>query len=243
MKPSDPLEPVLKKAAAFLLQNLAVNLHSLVLYGSAVGGEYVEGRSDINLLVVLEASTPESHEFLRELCTAHPMIHPFVVERSGLPRAAQVFGLKFLSIQRSHRVLHGTDALKDFQLGASLQVLLAEQECRNLRMRLTHAYSTSGRKLRAYEEFLTANTPRFFIVLSDVARCGEIDLPPAMGERAPVFARTFGSQTAALEFLWHCHQHNKSPGGRRTVELHRGLISMFSGALKWMEQKWPTLPM
>jgi len=236
------LQSELDPTVAYLSTNLGPNLHSLILYGSAARGEFIEERSDINLLIVLEASTPQAHSVLRELRLQEQRLQPFVVERGGMQRATQVFGLKFLSIQRHYRVLHGADPLKDLQLSDALHVLLAEQECRNLRMRLTHAYITADRDLKSYGRFVVANAPRFFIVLSDVARCASVELPDSLEARVEILSRTFQANAESLRNLWRLHQGSAKLSSREAQQMHQGLLPLLSAALTWIETRWPKLP-
>jgi predicted nucleotidyltransferase len=242
MQDAAALQSRLDSIAEFLERNLGANLHSLILYGSGARGEFLEQRSDINLLLVLQASTAQAHEVLRELRIKEPVMEPFVVELRGLQRATQVFGLKFLSIARHYRVLRGQDVLKDLKLSKDLHVLLAEQECRNLRMRLTHAYITSGAQWKRYERFLAGNTPRLFIVLSDIVRCQDAELPDALEARADILATTFGQSATSLSTLWRWRQGHERLRPQELPELHSGLVQLLSAALSWIEERWPKLP-
>src|SRR5262245_17354142 len=83
-------------------------LVSVALYGSAAGGDYVVGRSDLNLAVVvqsvdrdtliaLRAHTPEWHK--RGVAT------PLVLDRAFLHTAVDVFPLELYDIRDRHRLL------------------------------------------------------------------------------------------------------------------------------------------
>jgi len=88
------------------------NLASIVLYGSVAAGDHVELRSDHNLLIVLKRIALEdlrlSQATMRDwVGHGQPMPVYFTVEE--LKRAADVFPIEFLQMERARKVLHGRD--------------------------------------------------------------------------------------------------------------------------------------
>jgi len=59
---SSALQTVVDQAVQSLFKELGPNLYSCCLYGSAVRGNFIEGFSDINLLIVLNESNPNAHQ-------------------------------------------------------------------------------------------------------------------------------------------------------------------------------------
>ena len=247
MTPSDtnapPVESVIEASTKLLAGGLGENLHSLILYGSAVHAGKVTAASDINLMFVLHASTAAAHRAIRDVVQRYPRLNPFVVELQGMPRAIRVFALKFLSIRRSYRVLHGEDCLKVLQVPKELELMLAEQELRNFRMRLVHTYITTIDKTPRYRRYIVFNANRLIVVLSDVLRCGDISLPSGLLERLPVFEREFKANPAVLRRLvdWKSAQHE--PSLEEAAVAHGELVELCRQALNWMEAKWPKLPL
>jgi predicted nucleotidyltransferase len=72
------LEALLEQETIFLKDQLSQNLHSCCVYGSAVRGNFVEGVSDINLLIVLNQSDAAAHQCIARLIDKHPQIDPFI---------------------------------------------------------------------------------------------------------------------------------------------------------------------
>lgn len=236
-------QKALDAAVDHLRANLADNLYALMLYGSAVRGGLDPETSDLNLLIILEASTAAAHKVIREVTGGPVSIEPFVVERGGMPRATRVFALKFLSIQRNYRVLHGADPLRDLEVPPELVLWLTEQELRNLRMRTVQAFVTLSRPPARYRSYLLRHKTRMFIVLSDVLRCGGIEVPRPLDDRIPGLARTFGVEEAPLRRLLSLEREERDWTEEQAVALHAGLMGVFSGALTWMEKRWPKLPL
>jgi len=116
---------------------------ALVLYGSAARGDYRPRQSDVNLAVVLASGELELIERL-----AKPLrhgfrsirLHPFLIERAEIPRAADVFPIKLLDIQAHHRVLRGTDPFVNLSVTNAHLRLRIEQALRNHLMRVRRRY-------------------------------------------------------------------------------------------------------
>src|ERR1700728_4151399 len=88
------------------------NLKSLVLYGSAAGGEFHEAHSDLNLLGIFERLDAVALERL------HPVVQtwigkgnpaPLLLTLAELHSAADVYAIEFLDIIARRRTLSGED--------------------------------------------------------------------------------------------------------------------------------------
>ena len=95
-----------------LKQALGTNLTSVILYGSAVRGEYVRSRSDLNLMLVfkkldLEHITKVGKLMRRKVRKTLPQL-VFWTEKE-LANAWDVFPLEFEDIMENHRCLVGKD--------------------------------------------------------------------------------------------------------------------------------------
>jgi hypothetical protein len=123
------------------------NLVSVVLYGSAVTGEHVEGRSNYNVLVVLEHITPS------DLRLAQPVIDqwhregnplPLYFTREEMADASDVFPIEFIDMSNAHRVLYGIDPFDGLEISR-----------RNLRHQLE--YELRGKLIRLRELYIPAS--------------------------------------------------------------------------------------
>ena len=65
---------------------LGENLYSCVLYGSAVRGNVVPDVSDINILIVLNHSTPSAHTAIADCIGGKVYVDPFIIARKGMER-------------------------------------------------------------------------------------------------------------------------------------------------------------
>src|SRR5882762_1599268 len=131
------------------------NLSSIVLYGSVAAGDHVELRSDHNLLIVLDRIAAEdlrlSHETMRDwLSQGQPLPVYFTVEE--LKRAADVFPIEFLQMEKARKILNGRDPFEFVEISQANLRHQTEYELRTRLIQLRRLYlpaSTSVEKLCA----------------------------------------------------------------------------------------------
>lgn len=232
------LETTLQRVVKALHAGLGENLHSCCVYGSSVRGNAVVGVSDINLLIVLNESTPAAHQEVAGVLQNFSDVDPFVLARRGFERSARAFATKFASIRRNYRVLHGADALSDIRFDAGIERFLCEQAARNLRLRLVYSFVTHSR-LKAYDLFLRRNVTALFVQFSEALRLEQVAMPADFKARIPVFEREFGFDGAVLRELLELKQLPRAGlSEQEVVRWHARLFPVVDAVLGWMESHW-----
>ena len=119
--------------------------YSAVLYGSASRGDYIPGRSDVNLMLVLdEVTTPTLRELGRAFAlwrksTPEP---PLLISRSEWTRASDAFPIEITDMRLSYHVLRGADPLQGVQVDTGDLRKALEREFRGKLLRLRQGYAT-----------------------------------------------------------------------------------------------------
>ncbi len=116
----------------------------ILLYGSAARGEYVPGRSDVNLMVVppkvdatfLAALADSLRDW--ELERQPP---PLLLSREELSRGTDVFPIEITDIKVAYQVLRGEDPVVDLRVRPSDLRRALEGELRGKLLRLRQAYA------------------------------------------------------------------------------------------------------
>jgi hypothetical protein len=158
------MEQDLNALVTRLREALGDNLRSLVLYGSAVAGEFHSKHSDLNVLSlverldgsVLERINPASTWWTRK---GHPA--PLVFTLEELQRSADVFAIELLDIKTSRRVLFGRDLVADLNIPMNLHHLQVERELRNNLVRLRQHYLSARRDDKTTLGLMTASVSSF----------------------------------------------------------------------------------
>lgn len=131
------------------------NLASVVLYGSAASGDYVELRSDYNLLIALHRITPADLRLAQAPMRnwqrlGHPL--PVYFTAGELSEAADVFPIEFHQMERARVVLYGQDPFEGLHFSDTNLRHQTEYELRSRLIQLRRLYipaSVSAARLSA----------------------------------------------------------------------------------------------
>jgi predicted nucleotidyltransferase len=150
------------------LKNTAgTNLRAVVLYGSAVAGDFHEKHSDLNILCVVEQAGSAELEKLQPIAEwwvkkGNPP--PIVFTMDELARSADVFAIELLDIKRHHRMLHGADFLESLDVPMNLHRLQVERELRTAWLRLREAVLTAPRNNAVHLQLMVRSVSSFCVL-------------------------------------------------------------------------------
>ena len=89
--------------------------YSALLYGSAARGDYIPGRSNINLMLVIDQITPKVLRSLGRGFTGWRKAGrepPLVLSRTEWDRASDAFPIEITDMRTAYKVLRGADPLQ-----------------------------------------------------------------------------------------------------------------------------------
>jgi hypothetical protein len=169
------------------------NVESVILFGSAVAGDFHEGLSNLNLLCVLRDS---SFQALQALAPAakwwdkQKQPPPLCMTRKEIERSIDVFTIELLDMQQHHRVLFGPDVLTGLQIPMDLHRVQVEYELREKLLLLRqHLLVTSENEGRLWDLILRS-APSFstlfrhaLIALGDGTHATRRDAVKALSQR------------------------------------------------------------
>jgi predicted nucleotidyltransferase len=230
------------RIVARLRELLGANLYSCILYGSAVRGDLDPRTSDLNLLLILNESTPDAHTAIASVVRGQRIVDPFVITRRAMDRTFEAFALKFLSIKRNYRVLAGADPLVDLSIDEQTQRFECEQALRNLRLRAVRAYIFFGDDGARYTRFLLRVETPLFIYLSAALRLVGTELPKDFNTRISLFKTGFDTDVSLLTDLASLGARPRDLDKSETRRWHERLFRLLDHAVRWMEDRWPKQP-
>ncbi len=221
-----------------LPQLLAENLYSCVLYGSTVRGEVNVGISDINILIILNESTPNAHTAISDCLHDKIYIDPFVITRRGMERSFDAFAIKFRSIQRDYEVLHGEDPFTEFNVKSETNKFLTEQALRNLRLRAVHSYITNRKKSKQYLNYLHQIDTNIIVLISEALRINNIDVPHDFSQRLAVFKTEYNMDVSILTALQQLKSKPHHLSSNEITSYHSALFNLIDHVVRWTEDNW-----
>jgi hypothetical protein len=169
------------------------NVESVILFGSAVAGDFHDGLSNLNLLCVLrdgsfsalQALTPAAKWWDKQ-----KQPPPLCMTRQELERSTDVFTIELLDMQQHHRVLFGADVLTGLQIPMDLHRVQVEYELREKLILLRqHVLLASDNESRLWD-LLLRSAPSFstlfrhaLIAFGDSTRSTRRDAVEALAKR------------------------------------------------------------
>jgi len=190
------------------------NLQSVILYGSAVTGDYDPEFSNLNLLcTVHETALPK----LQTLAPAvewwtkqgHPT--PLMITQEELLHSADVFVIELMDIRRQHRVLFGPDVVATLDIPMHLHRAQLEYELREklilLRQRLLLA---AGNKTRMWD-LLLRSLPAFATLFRHAVIAQGLPVPPTKREAIKVLAASLALDASPIEHVLDIRERRAAP--------------------------------
>jgi predicted nucleotidyltransferase len=149
------------------------DLVSIALYGSAAGDDFVPGRSDLNVAIVVQRLTfahlKALHRHLRRW-HALGVATPLLLDRRFLERARDVFPMEFHDIKAQHRVLYGEEVFATLPIDGRHLRYQAEHEARGKLLRLRALYAEVGARRNRLEGLMLSSVKTFLLIMRNFTR-------------------------------------------------------------------------
>ena len=112
----------------------SADLVSIYLYGSAARNEYVQGKSDINFLVIIQSEGLKNLSGVWELLPRSQKLRiatPLVLTRSYVDSSLDTFPLELLNMMEANLLIYGEDILADLDIDNDHLRLQTERELKS----------------------------------------------------------------------------------------------------------------
>lgn len=231
-------QKILDRFATKLPTLLGENLYSCIVYGSVIRGNVVPGVSDINLLIILNESNPETHAAIADCIEGSVKVNLFVIGRHGMERSFQTFPIKFRSIKRHYKLLCGDDPLAELVVQEERLRFACEQALRNLRLRCVHNYIFLRNQPKRYASFLLKIQTAVFTDISEVMRLEQVAVAADFADRIVPMETCFNVDASILRRLLDLKENPAGFNARDVMPVHRGLFKLLNQIVMWLEEKW-----
>lgn len=189
------------------------NLASVILYGSAAAGDFLDAKSDYNILIALKKIRPQdlrnAHASIREWSRlGHPVPVYFTV--SELQNAADVFPIEFHQMSIAHKVLYGKDVLAGLNISDKFLRHQAEYELRSKLLLLRRQYIPASASADGLARLMAESQTSFAALFRAVLILRRGAEPPATKhEIISLSAKEFGLDQAPFDKIFDIRE-NKS---------------------------------
>jgi hypothetical protein len=134
------------------------NLESVILFGSAVAGDFHPEFSNVNLFCVIRDSSFAALQALAppvKWWDTQKQPTPLFMTHDEIKRSVDVFTIEFIDMQQHHRVLFGEDVVQGLSIPANLHRVQVEYELREkLALLRQHLLLAAGNDSRMWELLL-----------------------------------------------------------------------------------------
>ena len=167
---SDKLKNKIKSFIQGLNNIYGTQLVSVVIYGSAASGEFVERHSNLNVLIVLKNAGLEDIKKAPGLMAKYRLIKPLFMTEEYINSSTDVFPIEFLDMQENYSVLYGKDVLKDIKVDTRNLRFQCEGELKAKLISLKHMYMTVNRNKEALRQLLLKSFTSILHIMRNILR-------------------------------------------------------------------------
>ena len=210
MVPEDKIKEFVRR----FREAAGTNIQSIILYGSAVSGDFHHEYSNLNLFCVLHDSSFPALWALAPVAKwwdRQKQPPPLCMTRDELERSTDVFTIELIDMQQHRRVVFGEDVLQGLQIPMHLHRIQVEYELREklilLRQQLLMAEDSNSRLwdllLRSVPSFVTLFR-HALIALGNAA-------PSGKREAVHTLSKQVGFDPSAINQVLDVREHKASP--------------------------------
>lgn len=203
------------------------DLVAVFLYGSAAAGEHVQGRSDINVAIVLSQLTPGL------LCKASNSLRPWArrglatpvfFDTDFLQHAVDVFPIELFDMQLRHRVLWGPDVTGELHIERGSLRRQCERELRSHLLKLRQAYVESSRSPRDLEAVLMSAASGMVVLARALLHLKGADSSGGSGDVLDGVETQFGIRAGHLRKAWQLKRGEVRVAGSELASLYQAVL-------------------
>ena len=200
----------------------------MCLYGSGVTRDFVPGRSNINLLVVLDRLGIDE---LRQAIPYLPrwarlgVVPPLFETWHALRRSTDVFPLEQIELQARHRLLYGEDPFRDLTLDRGAIRRQCEQELRGKLIHLRQGFLEVGADVTRLRALLNRVLPALLPLLRGLLYLTGEGAPPEVGPLLTEVERAYGVSLRPLSALHALRHGSPEPPPAEVDRLFADLVT------------------
>ena len=212
------------------------DLVAVVLYGSAVSGEYRPGKSDINLMIVL------SDEAIQDLDRALRVVEkwrkrhvatPLLLTREYVESSADVFPIEYLNLKRKHAVVYGEDILGGLELNRQHIRLQCEREIKGKLLLLREAFLEGSGKGKALRQVAERSITAFCAIFEALLFLKDKEVPGGRRDIIRAASQALDLDGVVFEKLLDIKTGKVKPGSGEM----RGLYQAYLGEVRKLSNR------
>lgn len=215
------------------------NLVAVILYGSAARGEYLPGRSNLNLLLILvahELDTLRRYSKLHRRWARENVVVPLFMTVSEIQAAQDLFPLEFLEIKEQHVLLAGRDPFPELQIDARYLANQCAAELRSNLLRLRQRLVEGGGQPEAAQILLPLSFTAVLPCLRGLFRWLGVPLPRRTDALLNELKPGLGVDAAVFQEVWSLKRGLISPGPLEIPRLFQRYVDSLEELIRRVDE-------
>ena len=230
MVPADKIDGEIEKKIDEFVKRVrdaaGANLESIILFGSAVSGDFHIGLSNLNMFCVLRDCSFAALQALAPVAKwweKQKQPPPLCMTRKELERSTDVFTIELLDMQQHHRVLFGEDVVQGLRISLHVHRVQVEYELREKLILLRQqVLLASGNSSRLWD-LLLRSAPSFGTLFRHaLIALGDSSQPSRRGA-VDVLSKRAGFDLSAMNQVLDVRENKVDP---KKIDLN-GLVARY----------------
>lgn len=181
-------------------------VESLILFGSAAGGDFLEGKSDINILIVLDEVRAIDLNMIMHIGKKYAkkgLGIPLIFEKDHVATSLDTFPIEFSDMKRRHILLFGNDPLSNAVIESKNLRYQCERELKSMMVNLRRGFlRTEGRK-ENLEDLLTRSLSTVLAACRGMMWLADKTPPDNIDDLLAAVRTAYDADTASIDRIWH----------------------------------------
>lgn len=214
-------------------------LEAVILYGSAARGDFLPGRSNLNLLLLLSAHNTEALERYGKVhrrWNREHIVVPLILTQEELQSSLELFPLEYLEIKEHHVLLAGRDPFPDLDVSTRNLRLECEQELRGNLLRLRQRFVEGAGKPEAAGMLLPLSLTSLLPCLRGLIRLLGYPVPGAAEALLNDLRARLGVDLTALQDVLNLKRGLMTPGPLEIPRLFERYVSAIQTLIEKVEE-------
>ncbi|MBW2557979.1 MAG: hypothetical protein JRD69_03955 [Deltaproteobacteria bacterium] len=167
-------------------------LLSVILYGSAAGGDYRPGKSDLNFMIVLSEEAIDHLDKAIETVSRwrkRNVPTPLFMTKSYIASSLDSYPLEFLNMQKGYVLVYGEDVLKEMSFEQCHLRLQCEREIKGKLLLLRERFLETEGKPRMIKKLTGESITTFVSIFGGLLYLKGVEIPSSRREIVEALAR------------------------------------------------------
>ncbi len=205
-----------------LVSALGVHVKAISVYGSATGPDYIQGKSNVNLVVVVDRLDQDILASMLDTVrwgAKKRIVPPLVLTPQYIESSLDVFPIEFVEIKESHILLMGEDHFTSLEVSHDHLRLECESQLKAAVLRTRQAYLEVGLMKKGAEAVLHASLTSLIPVFGAMLRIKGVEVPRRKLDVVNAVGEAFGVDPEPFAAILRDKAGDERIGGREAADV------------------------